>query len=379
MLGIIIGIGSVIIITSIGKGNQEQITSSFDKLGVGRLTVRVRNNKNATRNDNLNMADYDLLKKLDQVKYISPVYSGNNMNVKLEDPTKTKSANVSGVSADYKDITNPEISYGRYISENDVDTGNKVVVINDTTAQKIFGVDNAVGQKISLKYRNGTQKLTVIGILKNANASIENMYGDQYPENLVMPISTLQKMFNTKTISQIEIVVKDTDVIDDTSALITTKLEEKHQNEDKYYVQNIMQQMEQINQVMSLITMFISAVAGISLVVGGIGVMNIMLVTVTERTREIGIRKSIGARNSDIRSQFIIEAIILTGSGGILGILLGWGGGIFVGKLMNISPIMTPQYVLIAVAISSLIGIVFGVYPANKAAKLDPIEALRYE
>jgi len=137
--------------------------------------------------------------------------------------------------------------------------------------------------------------------------------------------------------------------------------------------------MDQVNSVTSMITGFISAVAGISLLVGGIGVMNIMLVTVTERTREIGIRKSIGARRSDIRTQFLIEAVVLTGLGGILGLTFGWGGGTLIGKVMGIDPVVTLGSVLLAVGISCGIGILFGVYPAGKAAKLDPIEALRYE
>lgn len=383
MLGIIIGIGSVILISAIGSGSQAQITEQFNQMGVGRLTVQNRGGRNTSISaaDVLNMKDYEMLKEDEAVKYASPVYT-SNQNIKLSDETETKAATLTGVGADYKDIMSPTMLYGRYISDADVDLATSVVVINDTTAEKVFGVsdESVLGEKVSIKTSNkGTIKYTVVGITKNANAANQMLADDQFPETVIMPISTLQRMAGTKNLSSISIVVNDVDVIDDVAADLSDKLDKFRGTTEKYYIQNPTSMMEQINSVMGQITLLISAIAGISLVVGGIGVMNIMLVTVTERTREIGIRKSIGARNTDIQIQFLIESVILTGIGGVLGLLLGWVGGQIAGNLMSIKTVISASSVFIAVGISSAIGIVFGVYPASKAARLDPIEALRYE
>lgn len=381
MLGIIIGIGSVIIITAIGAGSQAEITGQFDSLGAGRITVSLNDSRNALESELLTMKDYELLKEVNGIKYISPTYSGSGASLKLEDPTETKSATLSGVVGDYISIESQTLLYGRYINENDVETSGKVCVINNTTAVKVFGYaeESVLGQRISVKTWRGTQKFTVVGILENANASIEAQYGDMYPETVYVPITTLMKMYSTKYISNFSIIVSEPDNIDAISLNITNALDLAHKTDGKYYARNMMNIVEQINTVMGTVTLLISCVAGISLVVGGIGVMNIMLVTVTERTREIGIRKSIGAKNKNILSQFMLEAIILTGTGGSLGLLLGWGGGIAAGRLMGITSVISVQAVVIAVSISLAIGIVFGVYPAHKASKLDPIEALRYE
>jgi putative ABC transport system permease protein len=223
------------------------------------------------------------------------------------------------------------------------------------------------------------QRYSVVGVIENANAALETQYGDSYPETVFLPLVTVQRLFGVKQISQIVAVVSDTDKITEVATALTGALDRLHGTTGNYYAQNIMQIMEQINQITGLFTGFISAVAGISLLVGGIGVMNIMLVTVTERTREIGIRKSIGAKRRDIRTQFLIEAVILTGLGGAIGLALGYAGGQIAGSFVGVTPLMSPQSVVLAVAISSGIGIIFGVYPANKAAKLDPIEALRYD
>jgi putative ABC transport system permease protein len=381
MLGIIIGIGSVIMIMSIGAGSQAAMNEQFESMGLGRINVSVAgSNRNISQNDLMTLKDYNALAENEDIKYIAATYSAS-AEIKLLDKTETKRASLTGVYGDYQELTSPTLLYGRYIIDNDNDLATKVAVINDTTAVNVFGIadESVIGQKISLPTYRGVQKYTVVGILSNANAAMESQYSDQFPESIILPMVTLQRLYGTSQVSQISVIASDPNNADSVATALTNRLDILHGTTEKYYAQNTMSMMEQINSVTSMITGFISAVAAISLVVGGIGVMNIMLVTVTERTREIGIRKSIGARRRDIRRQFMIEAVILTGVGGALGLALGWGGGSAIGNLVGIAPVVTLQSVSMAVIISCGIGIIFGVYPAGKAAKLDPIEALRYE
>lgn len=381
MLGIIIGISSVIMIVSIGNGSQAAIEEEFESFSTGSISVSLVSSKDVETRDLLTMDDYELLKNLEGVKYVSPTYSGRNTKIKLLDPRETKNASVKGVTADSKYIDNPTMLYGRYISENDVDMKTNVVVINDTTAVKIFGssTEEVIGEKISVKTWKGSNKYTVVGIMENANASTETQYSDEFPETVILPITTAMKLYNNTNLSGLSVLIDDLEQTEGMKTQITDALSSAHNNTDKYYIQDSSEMVDSINSILSYVTLFISFVAGISLLVGGIGVMNIMMVTVTERTKEIGIRKSIGAKNKDIRVQFITEAIILTSIGGFLGLALGWIGALLIGNLAGIAPVMSMISVVLAVGISMGIGIVFGVAPANKAAMLDPIEALRFE
>ena len=384
MLGIIIGIAAVIAITSIGNGSQAEISEQFDSLGVGRMTVNLRSNspRNMVTSDALKMDDYEILRDgVEGIKYISPTYSGSYYSVKLLDPKETNTAAITGVMPEYYDIMMPTILYGRYISDTDVDQSSKVVVISDTTSEKVFGYCNqsVIGEKISIKTWKGSQKYTVIGIVENEDAETESQYEIEYPEKMVIPISSAFRLFGQKTLSNITLVAEDADNTDALSEAIVARLDEKHGTTEKYAAESTTAQLDALNEVTGTVTLLISGVAAISLLVGGIGVMNIMMVTVTERTREIGIRKSIGAKNRDILFQFVIEAIILTSLGGVLGIMCGWGFGMIAGKVMGVASVVSGSSIIAAVAISSAIGIIFGVYPARKAANLDPIEALRFE
>ena len=215
-LGIIIGIAAVIAITSVGNGSQAQITEQFDSLGVGRITVSLRSNspRNMVSADALTYDDYEKLKEMDGIKSISPVYNGSNASVKLLDPKETNNASITGVTPDYQSIMAPTMLYGRYVSDSDVEAKSKVVVINDTTAKKVFGYcdQSVIGKKISIKTWQGSSKYTVIGISENSNAETESLYENEYPERMVIPITSAFRLFNRKTLANIILVAED-DVI----------------------------------------------------------------------------------------------------------------------------------------------------------------------
>ncbi|NLJ88190.1 MAG: FtsX-like permease family protein [Epulopiscium sp.] len=379
MLGIIIGIGSVIMITSIGAGSQAAITSEFDKLGVGLLQIRMKSWDNVKTRDLLTLDDVELIKKHPEVKNATPYIEAWGISIKLKNPKEEKSGYIIGANEEYRFITSPDMLYGRFIIESDCKAKSKVAVIDEVLAEKVFGRKDVIGESITVNIWRGNFKFTVIGVTKNANAALESMMGDQMPSSIIVPIQTVNDMFFIDYLDYIFVTVKNSDTMQQTAIELNKMLEIKHRNEDVYYISSFAEELEMVNQVLGIITAFISFVAGISLFVGGIGVMNIMLVTVTERTREIGIRKSLGARNKDIKKQFLIEAVILTVIGGIMGIIFGFLGGMAVGSMMKITPRVSFFSILVTVGVSSIVGIIAGVYPANKAAKLDPIEALRYE
>lgn len=379
MLGIIIGISSVIMITSVGQGSQAALTGEFDKLGVNMLTISLKDSSKATSRDQLTMDDIDIIKSHPQVRSVTPSYQGGNAKVQLRNPKEYKNSILIGVNESYKDISPLDFKYGRFLIEADVKMRSKVAIIDDVLAKEIFGYDDIVGQQVEVQVKQVKHSFTVIGVIKNPMGDFASLFPDQIPAMLYMPIGAVHDLYGTTRIQSFAVSIEDKDKINDTSLELTKMLEKKHRNEDQYYVQSASESLDVVNKVLGYFTAFISFVAAISLLVGGIGVMNIMLVTVTERTREIGIRKSLGAKNKDIRTQFLIEAMILTIIGGIIGMILGYLGGLGIGSLMNIAPKVSLIVVALTVTLSSIIGIIFGVYPANKAAKLDPIDALRYE
>lgn len=379
MLGIIIGISSVITIVSIGQGGKQAIVGEFDDLGTNVINVNVKSTDNDIEDrDYLTLKDAELVKeKIPEVTYVVPA-TGAMGQIKTEKDKKF--SEIDGITHDFAKLMKINMLAGRFLNEGDILSARNVVVIDEITAAKLFkNAENAIGEKIKVTVNDNNTNLTVIGVAESASGSMAAMFGDNYPGLGYVPITISERVFPDPKITFFSVMLENMDNSKEVATKIVHLLEQTHRNEGKYAAEEGFKELDMLENVLNIFTMVIGAIAGISLIVGGIGVMNIMLVSVTERTREIGIRKALGAKNKDIMLQFLTESLILCLIGGIIGMTLGISLGYLAGKAINIPLGVSPFIILIAFGFSSAVGIFFGLYPANKAAKLDPIEALRYE
>jgi putative ABC transport system permease protein len=378
MLGIIIGISSVITIVSLGQGGQNTITGEFEKIGAATINVSVDNTK-AEPGDYITLKDVEQIKtKVDTIKYITPNVSKNGVAIS---ETKNKRASITGGNVEMFAAQNSEFLYGRGFNEREYLEGKPVIVIDEVNARTLFGYIDVVGKSIKIGSRKSPVKATIIGVTKLDLGGF-SFDTSQMPALINTSVTFLQTMYPTDfTIDRLTLVAASKDLGEEAGNGAKNILESRHNNrgKDKYKVENALKQLDQINKVLGIFTAFIGAVAAISLLVGGIGVMNIMLVSVTERTREIGIRKAIGATTNAILLQFLTESVIISLIGGIIGMILGISGAYAIGSFANITPALSPGAVIGAILFSSAVGIFFGIYPAKKAANLNPIDALRYE
>lgn len=377
MLGIIIGISSVITILALGAGGKNTITGEFEKIGASTLSVKIDPQK-ASNSDYFTLEDVkNLTERGSSIKYVSP---GVNKQGNATSQSKSKRAVITGGSVDLKYIQNTEILYGRFFNEREYAEGKPVIVIDEIAAKDLFGYKDVVGKSINLGNRTSSKKVEIIGVSKSSDL----MFGgnENMPVFVMTPITFLMQLYpNDFVIDNITIAATSKEKIEQAGNEALNILESRHGNRGRevYKAENLMKQLDQINQVMDIFTAFIGAVAAISLLVGGIGVMNIMLVSVTERTREIGIRKAIGATTNAILLQFLTESVIISLMGGIIGMILGIVGASVIGSFAKITPSVSFKDVIMVIIFSSAVGIFFGIYPARKAAKLNPIDALRYE
>jgi putative ABC transport system permease protein len=365
MLGIIIGIFSVVALISVGQSSTASVTQSIEGMGSNLITVSVQN-----RRITLDLDDVEDMETLNGVGSASPYSSGQ---LTLKNGTDTLSVSVNAVNSKYDDIREYKVQSGRFINANDDDKRLRVVVVGVDVADELYGTTNVVGEKISV---DGIS-FTIIGVLEEQG---DSMLGSQ-DEIAMIPFSTGTRILGDTSFSNVYISAADSDSVDTAmTSLENYMLAQTPDNDDTGY--RIFSQssiLDTLSTATQTLTLMLGGIAGISLLVGGIGIMNIMLVSVTERTREIGIRKAIGATRSNILTQFLIESIVVSGVGGVIGVLLARVGTNLIGNLMDMTIAISPQIVLIAVVFSIGVGVLFGMYPAWKASKLNPIEALRYE
>ncbi len=365
MLGIIIGVCAVIVLVSVVQGSTGSITDSIESLGANSITVSFtgRNStKNVTYDEMLEFKD----ENSDYVAYVVPNMSSMGARIKYQ--SSNIAASVTGTTPDYLTVKNREVSNGRFLNDIDVERRRKVAVIGSYNAQELFGFDDPIDKQIKIN----NELFTVIGVLEAISDSEESSEDN----TIIIPYSSGRMIFMTSKIRSYIVWSTTAECVEETTDLVNNFLLKKFGDEDEYNVVSVASMMDALDEITGMMSLLTAGIAGISLVVGGIGIMNIMLVSVTERTREIGIRKAIGAKRSSILAQFLIESAVVSGMGGLVGIILSIIGTLILGNMMGINAFPSLGVMLGAFAFSAAIGIFFGWAPANKAAKLNPIEAL---
>jgi putative ABC transport system permease protein len=386
MLGIIIGVASVITLMSIGKGSTAEILSNIESMGANLITISpamsfggggVRGAGGGSQT--LTMEDAEAISE--RISYISSVAPSSSSNLQLVVGSENTNSQVIGTTPEYASVANLELASGAFFSEQEYGRGAKVAVLGSDVAETLFGTGNAVGQKM----RMGTIVVTVVGVLESKGTGFNS------PDDaVIIPLTALQQTValtrtarGDKVVSSIYLTVSDETQSDYVTGQITSLLRSRHRlaasDEDDFNIRSMEEIASSLQETSATLTLLLGAIAAISLLVGGIGVMNIMLVSVLERTREIGIRKALGARERDIWIQFLLEATFLTFAGGIIGAVIGWGVSMIIDRIGTMATLVTPDIVILAVSVAVAIGLFFGFYPAWNASRLNPIEALRSE
>ncbi len=384
MLGMIIGVGAVIAMISVGSGANKRLSDQISSIGSNLILVipgsttsgGLRSGFGST--PTLTMGDYRAIgKELSAVRLAAP-------SVRTSAPVVYGNQNwstiVQGTTPEFFDMREWPAAEGRIFTSAETDAASKVVLLGQTVAENLFGEENPVGKIVRVK----KVPFTVVGVLDRKGQSPQ---GQDQDDTVICPITTVQKRLSGSahigSVGVIAVQAKSAESVKDAQRQITDLLRQRHRltkgQDDDFSVRNLSEMLAVAEASTRVMTLLLAAIASVSLLVGGIGIMNIMLVSVTERTREIGIRMAVGARDRDILLQFLIEAVLLAVFGGVVGILAGVGGSVLISRFAGWSTLVSTGAVMLAFGFSAFVGVFFGYYPARKAAMLDPIEALRHE
>jgi len=378
MLGVIIGVMAVILLVSIGQGAQVYITKELTGLGTNLLIITP--GKTSTRGGfhppsagTVRKLTYDdslaLRRRAWLLTDAVPLVLGTG---KLKYQNLGRDVMVIGTTPEFQRVRNLFVDTGSYVSQSDVDSKAKIVVLGTKVKEELFGTDSALGKVVTLS----DARYRVVGVMQKKGTSL----GMDADDIAYIPVTSGQELFDTDSLFEIIASTPRSEDVDRAIAQIKEILIRRHAHKEDFTIQTQGAMLSTMNSILGVLTAVLGGIAGISLLVGGIGIMNIMLVSVRERTREIGVRKALGARNRDIMAQFMIEAITISGAGGIIGILLGVGIALLIPVFVTVLPTSVSLWsIMMAFFFSAAVGVFFGVYPARKAALQDPIQALRYE
>ncbi len=383
MLGIIIGVGAVIAMVSMGRGASQSVSAQINSLGTNLLTVRAGNNRlgfgGGGGNNSLRLGDATAITRFkNSVAAVAPQVQGN---AALRIGDQTENTSVIGSSAAYSQVNNAPVQDGRFITDGDDAGRTKVAVVGTTVVGNLLGDPNAkaVGETLEINH----SVYHIIGVLKTKGSGA---FGQDQDDIVVIPITTaLRRVFNRTNVNSIGIECSTPKTMDLATEQVSNLLRQRHHlqppfpDNDDFSIRSQASLLETSQSVTGTLTTLLAGVAVVSLLVGGIGIMNIMLVSVTERTREIGLRKAVGATSGDIMMQFLIESLVMALMGGLIGVVIGVGTSHLIATKMGWATVVEPTVILIAVGVSAAIGVGFGLYPAAKAANQSPIDALRYE
>lgn len=380
ILGIVIGVASVIAMVMIGDGTTASVKESITKLGTNMLTLRVgQERRGPPREDNSSkpFQNEDITAIKNEIQNIKGVAAENSTKMNIVYGNKSNNSSVIGTNNDYFIIKDWALKDGRIFDDSELSGGKSSCIIGTTIVTQLFGDENPIGASIRLK----NMTCNVIGVLASKGAAA---FGNDQDEIVIVPLKMYQrKIKGDKDVSSIIISITEERYIENAKTEITSLMQERRAvkigEPDNFHIRDMKDILDTMTSTTNMLTYLLGSIAAISLLVGGIGIMNIMLVSVTERTREIGTRLAIGAMESEVLLQFLVEAVVLSTWGGIIGIFLGLGIGYTIVNMMQLPFIINNQIIIISFVFSTLIGIIFGYFPARKAARLNPIDALRYE